>query len=152
MTTYANRGKGFESELEQTHAWYAKMGMAWLARFHVPMIIVGRRRVYVAKTWVDYAGFLAGGRAILLEAKSIAKKHPWKPDVKHQLDMIQLANRQGALGLYVIRVGVDTCYLWRPPTEYVFGDKVAWSDCARIDRQLTTRPWPWLERITELGW
>ncbi len=152
VNNLAFRGREFEQELDQTHTYYARMGMAWIARFHVPKIMTRRGIVYTARTWADYSGFLAGGRAILQEAKSMQEEHAWKPDRGHQLAMLQMANRCGALGLYLVRVGVDTVYLWKPPLEYRFGSKVAWTDCAKIDRQWGDCPWPWLEKIKELRW
>ncbi len=152
MTTFANRGKPFEAELEACHSWYARMGLAWLARFHVPKVYTRKGVVYTARTWCDLSGFLSNGRAILLEAKSMQKEHAWKPDRGHQLQMLQTANRCGALGLYLVRVDVDTVYLWKPPLEYRFGEKVTWSDCTPIERVYYERPWKWLERIKELEW
>ncbi len=152
MSNLAYRGRAFEQEIDLVLACYARMGQAWLARFHVPKAWTRKGMVYMARTWSDYAGWLNDGRAILLEVKSMAKEHAWKPDREHQLTMLQTANHCGALGLYAIRVGVDTCYLWRPPTEYRFGGKVAWADCAQIDRAWGECPWPWLEKVKELKW
>ena len=148
---YANRGKEFEQELEATHVYYARRGLAWVARFHVPKVMTRKGIVYTARTWCDLSGFLANGRAVLLEAKSLQKEHAWKPDREHQLLMLQTANRCEALGLYLVRVGVDMVYIWQPPSEYKFGEKVAWSDCTPIERVYHERPWEWLERCLELG-
>ncbi len=153
MTQQAFRGREFESEVDMTLACYARIGFAWLARFHVPRVWTRKGMVYTAKTFCDYAGWLLeGGRAVLLEVKSLQKEHAWKPDRPHQLEILKTARGCGALGLYAIRVGVDTVYLWRPPLEYRFGNKVAWSDCARIERQWGECPWPWLEKVKELRW
>ncbi len=152
VSNLAYRGRAFEGEIDLCLACYARLDLAWLARFHVPRVWTRRGMVYTARTWTDYAGLNNEGRAILLEVKSMAKEHTWKPDREHQLTMLQTANRCGALGLYVIRVGIDICYLWKPPMNYRFGDKVTWADCARLDRQWGECPWPWLEKIKELGW
>ncbi len=152
MNNLAYRGREFEGEVDLTLACYARVGLAWLARFHVPKVMTRRGVLYTAKTFCDYAGWLSDGRAILLEVKSMAKEHAWRPDREHQLAMLQTARRCGALGLYVIRVGVDVCYLWRPPLEYRFDDKVTWADCAKIDRQWGECPWAWLEKCKELNW
>ena len=152
MTQQAFRGREFEGELESCHAYYTRMGLAWIARFHVPKIMTRRGIVYTARTWCDESGFLSTGRAVLLEAKSLQKEHAWRPDREHQLVMLQTANRCGALGLYLVRVGVDRVYIWKPPLEYRFGEKVAWHDCAPIEREYHERPWAWLEKVREVSW
>ncbi len=144
----ANLGKSFESELEQTHAYYQRMRLAWICRLHVRTTVSHGLPVYLARTACDYMGYLLGGRAILLESKSSGdpNKKLWKPDRPHQLSAIQQANRAEALGFYIIRVGLESARIWKPPEDYD-GKSVRLDELPELRRGWGEVVWDWLPSV-----
>jgi hypothetical protein len=143
----ANRGKGFEAELQETHTYYQRMELAWVCRLHVRTAMSRGSIVYLEKAWVDFSGFLPGGRAVLVEAKSRATEAKlWHPDRPHQLSILKQANAVGALGFYLIRNGLDSARLWIPPDDYN-GEGIKLAELPEIRRQWREEIWDWLQII-----
>jgi penicillin-binding protein-related factor A (putative recombinase) len=144
-TLAANRGKGFEEEIIQTHAYYQRMELAWVFRLHVRTAARGGVTVYLEKTACDYMGYLPLGRAVLIEANSLANPATkrWRPDRPHQLQAIQRANKAGALGFYLIRLGLDEVKVWKPPGDYQDGP-VMLGELPSISRSYKECIWDWL--------
>ena len=154
MNSRAFRGRQFEQELEFGLEYYQRRGMAWITRLHVPKIVTQRGTIYVARTWTDLVGFSSDGRAILIEAKSIAdvRRKKYTPDREHQLRMVQTAVGAGCLGLYLIRRGMEEVFLFRPQADFHYGDSVVLDTLPVIKRQWSESPWAWLEQAKWLGW
>jgi hypothetical protein len=93
-------------------------------------------------------GYLPGGRALLIEAKSLANPttRKWKPDRPHQLSAIQQANKAGALGFYLIRRGLDEVKVWKPPGDYN-GEGIKLDELPGIVRQYKECVWDWIPAI-----
>ena len=151
---HANRGREFQQELAQTHDFYERVGLASVHYVHVPMVYSHSRHavVWTQRTPCDYMGYLAGGRAILIEAKSLSdqnRKH-WKPDRPHQLEAITKAGKAGACAFFLIRRGIEDVRLWIP------GDSdgssgIALDELPGIRRTWGECIWDWLSALDRLG-
>lgn len=150
FNTHANRGQTFESEIELGLRIYEKLGLAHIVRLHVPKVVVHGQMRYTERTMTDYIGWLRGGTAVLLEAKSWKDhKVTWRPDREHQYNSIVQVNKDGGLGLYLLCEHGDRMYVWEPGEEHSFVDPfsearavLALLPC--IERKLAEAPWDWL--------
>jgi len=147
------RGKAFEDELEESHQWYAERGMGVIVRLHVPMAFNRRtgRATYLRRTLCDYMGFIGGGRAVLLEAKSLSDKDTktWKPDREHQFTALTTAAQYGAMALYIIRVGTNSARLYTP-RYHTFDEHVKLELLPLVSREISSCPWHWLEEALKI--
>lgn len=106
-----NQGTGLQAEINQICTHYLKRGRAKIHKVDPPVRIVGRgagrRVIFMANPWLDYAGTVEG-QAIVLEAKqtqdarlSVDIGQPLKGNVngitKAQVEALQAWQQAGAL-------------------------------------------------------
>lgn len=107
-TTYANRGKEFESLLDYTNKIYANKGIALINKRPTPVQILrtkGHRitnAIYTKKSTVDYDGIYEG-KPITFEAKSTnGKSLPLSMIPQHQVDYLLDAIVHGAVAFFIV--------------------------------------------------
>jgi penicillin-binding protein-related factor A (putative recombinase) len=147
--TNRDLGRLFEKEVERSNEWYYLMGKALLFRLHTPTRYKGGKTIYTERTPCDYMGYLYDGRVILLEAKSTVntKIKSWKADKEHQWDELLNVGRHGGIGLFILKVGQDTAYLFQPSGP--FGARTKLSEMQKIKRGPEECPWPWFEELNK---
>lgn len=137
---HAKLGRPFEAALERTHEQYSATGRAFVQRIHAPMRQVGGPppalpghrippgavlAVRSERSTTDYVGCLRTGRAVYLEAKSVAEdrcpfyegggvRHGLR---EHQALVLERVQALGGLGLALVLMpagvwAVDAC-TWR---------------------------------------
>ena len=118
--SHAHRGKILESDLERTHGFYKKRGLAdvskipdrWesISRYELEAKIKeglhGSKYAWTGQGYgltrkaadVDYVGIVKGGRLVKFDAKETAQKSfPLANVEKHQVDTLYSASRVGAI-------------------------------------------------------
>lgn len=109
-------GESWESALSSMHAMYAREGRAHIVKVPTPALVMGRtthdargrtcfRASWAARTGADYIGTLAGGRSVVLEAKSSGDARIGIDAVRpHQAGALDQCHALGGLALVVVRL------------------------------------------------
>lgn len=103
------KGANFEACLEHYHQLLEAQGRAAIFKVPTPLairsvgadgLITGRKS---APVWVDYAGCLAGGQAVAIEAK-VTSGHRWAPSGLRaaQLERLRQVDALGGLALVLV--------------------------------------------------
>ncbi|MDR7318886.1 Holliday junction resolvase RecU [Brevibacillus nitrificans] len=106
---HANRGKGFENQLNLTNSQYQRKGIALIDKRTTPVKVLRTNgnhitdAVYDKKSTVDYYGTYKG-RSIYFEAKSTAEvtRFDLKNIDDHQYDHLEAAEKYGAICFVLI--------------------------------------------------
>jgi len=107
------KGQRFEDELDAAHDRLRTNGIADIFKLPVPTRQVGRQLIRVHRQRCDYVGFLAGGRGVVMEAKSFEHTSmPIIPDTykgrgikTHQLKALKDAQAWGCVAVLVWKCG-----------------------------------------------
>ena len=128
------QGQRFEEILEMSFAWYRAQGLAEIEKTPEPMRVVERLgggkfvAFFEKKAQADYAGVLAGGRAVALEAKFTSGARLEQSRITpEQGDFLEARQRLGALCFVVAGFAGGNVYrlpwvAWRDMKD-VFGRK-----------------------------
>lgn len=112
--TKKNDGRGFQTMLENLFAEYERLGTAAISKVDPPVKIMGwgarRKVIFQANPWLDYAGTLAGGRAIHIEAKSTAG--PTLAILAEDSNGSGIKHTQQTSAMRHLRMGAAVFYLW----------------------------------------
>lgn len=103
---HANRGMGFERDLNAMHAEYERTKRAQMHKQFLPTQPVrdGRWARVIGRSTVDYVGQLAGGRFVAFDAKDCAGKRIDLERLQiHQLAFLTLTDALGGLSFVLTR-------------------------------------------------
>lgn len=113
---WANRGMGFEGQLNDLHQYYKALARGWAVKQHLPMVIVnhdarGNLAKVTGRATVDYIACV-GGRFVAFDAKDCAEARIELTRLEpHQLqDMIDIV-RCGGQAFVLARFERKRCYL-----------------------------------------
>ncbi len=121
MSSYGNRGARLEADLDRQHLVYRARGLAEVFRTPPPVRVVSRvsggkfKAVFAGAGPPDFAGVLAGGRAVMVEAKTCAATR-WKLAKleEHQAAALARCDNLGGLALVVLAYA-PTSSAWALP-------------------------------------
>ena len=122
--SHANRGKALEGRLDAMHQTYAAQNRAFIWRSCPPVKVLSAIRAggyfsacFAGQGPADYAGVIAGGRAVVIEAKecsagrwSLANLHP------HQAEHLERVHVLGGVAQVVLAYA-PTRSTWALPWE-----------------------------------
>ena len=118
MADHAFRGVGLEDSLEWMHKSYEGFERAVIEKAGTrasPKRIDGSTVIWIPDISLpDYAGVIAGGRAVFFDAKQTSNKNSWSLSKKsqHQFDSLKRFASMGALCFFLIEhAPKQTCYL-----------------------------------------
>lgn len=138
-------GDALESWLSAQHRTAAHLGIAHVRKVGAP-VIVGKGGLpirWAGKGPADYQGALVGGRALALEAKSVAERLSRRDVPEHQQRDLEAVERLGGLALLAVEIReaqVIAVVEW---------SRVPWASKARtLDRGKATER---IERSETLG-
>ena len=127
MRNYANRGRATEDMLNLAHQSMAVRGIAWIRKIPTPIKVLRPMSdgkflaVFSASAGADYVGTLAGGRAVVVEAKEL-KKGPSLSARRFtvaEVDHLTNTMEAGGLAIVFVRRVIDGS-LWAIPwAEYL---------------------------------
>lgn len=103
---HANRGMGFERDLNAMHAEYERTKRAQMHKQFLPTQPVrdGRWARVIGRSTVDYVGQLAGGRFVAFDAKDCAGKRIDLERLQpHQLTFLNVVDAIGGTGFVLVR-------------------------------------------------
>ena len=111
----SNDGRGLQTFLDALFLEYERLGIARIRKVDPPVRVFGtgrhRKVVFLKNPWLDYAGVIKGGRAVVIEAKSTgAKSLPIPTDEKSKSSGIQLHQQEIAIAMQ--RLGAVAFFLW----------------------------------------
>lgn len=119
-------GKSFETYLDFLHGEYRKRGLAHIeytgTRSRAVKTKGGMIKFISSPSMPDYVGVLAGGRAIVFDAKTTQNKYTWSlhRDRIHQRDTLSRWSEFGAVAFFMVeRRPANSLYLLRiPPDQF----------------------------------
>lgn len=109
--SHANRGMGFEGDLNAMHAEYARLQTALVGKQHVPTQIVkgGQWAKVIGKSTVDYVGVMHGGRLVAFDAKECREERIDLSRLQdHQLEYLLEVEALGGLSFVLVRFPCGT--------------------------------------------
>lgn len=102
----SDRSRAWEFQLERWHAQYNREGRALVARVHPPAKLVRGHLVYSAKGAPDFMGVLSGGRALVMDAKSVlGASLPFSNIAAHQAAFFSRTTDRGGCAFVCVKFG-----------------------------------------------
>lgn len=104
------RGGGWEAQLDRLHDRYRRDRLATIFRVHPPVRVLADHGRTFQACWggegpPDYAGVLAGGRAVLFDAKDCrAKRWSFGKLARHQARDLEACHIAGGLAFVALRI------------------------------------------------
>jgi recombination protein U len=109
MANKANLGRGFEELILFACQQYKAQRLAMIEKIHTPWTVIRAGKEIVSaypkeKSTVDFAGVIAGGRAIAFEAKSTENKtsFPFKNIGQEQFEYLDDFHYSGGIAFFLI--------------------------------------------------